>query len=112
MLERQDYMKRVELDISTLKSEEAVHDYFMEKMKFPEHYGKNLDALYDMLTDLPENICIELKRCLDPDSPIYDFCKKLEGVIEDAAQTIQFTEEGTMFAVFAGFEPLVPSSMW
>lgn len=33
---------------------ELVHDYIADKMDFPKHYGNNLDALYDCLTDISE----------------------------------------------------------
>ncbi len=36
------------LDIST------VHDYLRVTLGFPEHYGKNLDALHDCLGDISE----------------------------------------------------------
>lgn len=28
------------------------HDYLMEVFDFPDYYGKNLDALYDCLTEI------------------------------------------------------------
>lgn len=28
------------------------HDYLMEALDFPDYYGKNLDALYDCLTEI------------------------------------------------------------
>jgi RNAse (barnase) inhibitor barstar len=28
------------------------HDYLMEALNFPDYYGKNLDALYDCLTEM------------------------------------------------------------
>ena len=31
-----------------------VHEYLADELCFPDYYGKNLDALYDVLTDLPE----------------------------------------------------------
>ena len=33
---------------------ELIHEYLMEKFEFPSYYGKNLDALYDCLTDIAE----------------------------------------------------------
>ena len=36
------------LDIST------IHDYLRVTLGFPEHYGKNLDALHDCLGDITE----------------------------------------------------------
>ena len=34
------------------ESTEEIHDYIAEELSFPSYYGKNLDALYDVLTDL------------------------------------------------------------
>lgn len=31
---------------------ELIHNYIAQKMDFPDYYGKNLDALYDCLTDI------------------------------------------------------------
>lgn len=43
-------MKIIKLDGLRIKKES--HDYIMEVLNFPDYYGKNLDALYDCLTDI------------------------------------------------------------
>lgn len=43
-------MKIIKLDGLRIKKES--HDYIMEVLDFPDYYGKNLDALYDCLTDI------------------------------------------------------------
>ena len=45
-------MKQIFLDGNILADIAQVHDYIKEMLDFPEYYGKNLDALYDCLTDL------------------------------------------------------------
>ena len=45
-------MKQITLDGNLLADITQVHDYLKEMLEFPEYYGKNLDALYDCLTDL------------------------------------------------------------
>lgn len=52
-------MKQITLDGNLLADAAGVHDYLKEMLSFPEYYGKNLDALYDCLTDL-ENIEITI----------------------------------------------------
>lgn len=105
-------MRLLLLDMNKMKNEEAVHNYLMEQLNFPEHYGKNLDALHDMLTDgRNKNLCLELIRCTENDAPLRTFESKLQRVLEDAAQTVE-EREGKFYAVFADFEPLAPSSMW
>lgn len=47
-------MKQIILDGNLLADAAKVHDYLKEMLEFPEYYGKNLDALYDCLTDLAD----------------------------------------------------------
>lgn len=43
---------RIKLDLSNVADEEAFHDIVAAKLEFPAYYGRNLDALWDCLTDL------------------------------------------------------------
>ena len=47
-------MKKILLDFSVPSTKEETHAYIAEQMGFPDYYGGNLDALYDMLTSLTE----------------------------------------------------------
>ena len=42
------------LDATMLRERLPAHDYLKEALALPDHYGKNLDALYDCLTELDE----------------------------------------------------------
>ena len=46
-------MKAV-LDMNELRTCGALHASLAEQFCFPDYYGRNLDALFDCLTDLPE----------------------------------------------------------
>lgn len=46
------------------------HDYLMEELNLPDYYGKNLDALYDCLTEMECDI--ELINADEVDSEIID----------------------------------------
>ena len=43
---------KVVIDGKKITSKQMLHTYFADEMNFPEWYGKNLDALYDFLTDI------------------------------------------------------------
>ena len=47
-------MKQITLDGNLLSDISTVHEYLKEMLDFPEYYGKNLDALFDCMTDLDE----------------------------------------------------------
>lgn len=47
-------VKNVILDCENLLRRKQAHQYLAEMLDFPEYYGKNLDALFDCLTELGE----------------------------------------------------------
>ena len=43
---------KVILDAGRIEEKEKSHEYLKEMLQLPEHYGKNLDALHDCLTEM------------------------------------------------------------
>ena len=56
---------------------EKGHDYLMEALDLPDYYGKNLDALYDCLTEMECEI--ELINASYVDKDIIDTFKDAAG---------------------------------
>ncbi len=57
-------MKVVTVDKEQLKTPAMAHAHLAELLDFPEYYGANLDALYDVLTDIHEDTCIRIPRLI------------------------------------------------
>lgn len=53
-------MQFVDLEMDTVREPEIAHAYLREKLNLPEHYGCNLDALYDCLTEISEETVANL----------------------------------------------------
>lgn len=53
-------MKTVVLDGGVITCMEDVHTAFADALELPDYYGRNLDALYDCLTDLAEPAEVQL----------------------------------------------------
>lgn len=47
-------MNRVQLSARAWRTEQDVHQALAQALSFPGYYGRNLDALYDCLTDLTD----------------------------------------------------------
>ncbi len=53
-------MAEIVLDGLELRSLEEVHDRFAQALALPEWYGRNLDALFDCLTELKAPVMVRL----------------------------------------------------
>ncbi len=63
-----------------------IHDYLSEELNFPSYYGKNLDALYDVLTEISEDTHIIMDFTDMLDDTLYDQMLKMSEVMSDAAE--------------------------
>lgn len=56
---------KVELDGRLMTDRGAAHDHLAQQLQFPAYYGRNLDALYDLLTDRSMPLEIEFSHAED-----------------------------------------------
>lgn len=78
-------MTTIELDGRKMDSRSETHQYLMQELKLPEYYGKNLDALYDCLTELHRvKIVLTYKDAMLNSLGAYG--QSLLQVLKDAAQ--------------------------
>lgn len=79
-----------ELDGTCLREREAAHAYLQEMLGFPAWYGRNLDALYDLLTEQTEETMIFISDADAADETILEtFTDAME---ENPALTVIFEE--------------------
>lgn len=76
-------MRCIRLDCAWMGDREAVHDYLAQALEFPSWYGRNLDALYDLLTGWMEPTRLELKHL--PALTAYPYGEKVLETLQDAA---------------------------
>ena len=102
-IERKDRkMRIVAVNMKEMQSESEVFDFLKKELCFPEEFEGSMDELYAELLGLEENVCVEI-LWPETDSPLFKFEKEMEGVMERAAQTVEFKED-RMYAVFADYQ--------
>ena len=52
----------IELDGRQMTDRAAAHDYLHSALRLPAYYGRNLDALYDLLAETAEPTTIVLRN--------------------------------------------------
>ena len=58
-------MNNITLKLDKFSKKEELHSYLKRKMKFPDYYGENLDALFDCLTDISTDTAVDIKYDAD-----------------------------------------------
>lgn len=73
------------LDGRKMTDKFTLHQYVKEQCKFPEYYGNNLDALYDVLTDRSEPLEIKLEHAEELKELLCGYGEAFIETLEDAA---------------------------
>ena len=53
-------METIVIDGEKMLNRRAAHDHLAEQLSLPDYYGRNLDALFDCLTDRSEDVTVRL----------------------------------------------------
>ena len=78
-------MKELVLDLGNVCGADEFYDLLGQHIELPAYFGRNLDALYDVLTEQPETIKITLINTDVMEAMAPKFLRKLRRVLEDAA---------------------------
>ena len=75
---------RYEVNLDGINCKEQFHKRVEETIPCPEHYGKNLDALYDVLTEYGEQTQIVWKHFQDFLQTMPGYAEAVKALCEDA----------------------------
>lgn len=75
------------LDGKKMTSREALHPYLQKQLHLPAHYGKNLDALWDILTEKHESLIIVFLNVDDALDSLGEYGLGLLRLFQDADHT-------------------------
>lgn len=83
-------MRQFILDASYMTDRQATHEYILRQFSFPEYYGRNLDALYDMLTEIFEPTIIRIEHSELIETQLGDYGNILLKVLKDSTAQNSF----------------------
>lgn len=74
---------KIILDMRLSETPSETQEYLKDALGFPDYYGKNLDALYDMLTTwtVPAVFCLRLPMS----EKMKEYASRLQRVFTDAS---------------------------
>ncbi|MBP5186959.1 MAG: barstar family protein [Clostridiales bacterium] len=79
------------LDGKDMTSKEEAFRVIAKEMAFPEHFGKNLDALYDCLSEKPSDTVVHFVNTAILNEFLGDYGEKILRCFRDAAGECRFT---------------------
>ena len=82
----------VELDFSRCRERAELYDVMAGRMLWQDWYGRNLDALYDMLTGLPHLGTRFVLRLPAEDAPCRGYAEIIGQVFSDAGAEVEIEE--------------------
>ncbi|HBD63549.1 MAG TPA: hypothetical protein DC038_03835 [Clostridiales bacterium] len=91
------------LDGSKMTSRDTAHKYIKECMNFPEYYGENLDALWDLLSTWASETTVYLLNEEKMHENLGEYGELLKGVFQEAA----YENDNICFVVSADEEKIV-----
>lgn len=78
-------MQYICLDAHEMSNRERLHDYVAIKLALPAYYGRNLDALYDCLSDIQQPTIIFLTHQRALSENLGNYGRKVGQVFKDVA---------------------------
>ena len=84
-------MRTIKLEIEHIGTVRALHIYLAYMLDLPVYYGKNLDALYDVLCEVSEDMRIVLSG-LPASEEMAEYLPRLECVMGDAARENEYVK--------------------
>lgn len=76
-------MEIIILDGACMTDKDTAHAYIAKVMRLPAHYGKNLDALADCLSELTDRVTVILKASGALMENLGDYAGRLISVFEE-----------------------------
>ena len=77
-------MKEYTIELKKIKERDRFHELIIKTLPVPDYYGRNLDALHDVLADIGEETEITFLGCESFKGALPNYYKSLKRLARDA----------------------------
>lgn len=78
-------MRHLTLNCAGIADKAGLHDALSAVLSLPDYYGRNLDALFDCLTDLREDLCLTVEALPALQDRLGGYAEGLLQVLHDSS---------------------------
>ena len=80
------------IDVSDVSSIEELHELMSYEMDFPDYYGGNLDALYDVVSEMTgdNGLTISFEGIPELQRNLGNYCDRFLDVLSDAGAIVKY----------------------
>ena len=78
----------ITVDLGSVTNREELHNLLAQSLHFPEYYGRNLDALFDLLTEPHEMWSLTFKNSASAKAAIGEYFDRFRQTVLDAEEEI------------------------
>lgn len=72
------------INMKNITDRDGFHSLIEKTLPVPDYYGRNLDALYDFLSEKGDEMVIELKNCAAFRDENWEYMNMIEAVLENS----------------------------
>ena len=80
------------IDLQGILSRDELYDYLEDELPFPAYFGRNLDAVHDVLTEYGRNWTIHFLHLTDIEVMMPRYMEKFRDMCADAMQETEGLE--------------------
>ncbi len=74
------------IDLNNVKTKDELQDVISKELPVPDYYGRNLDALYDVLTESDESRILVIYNCSTFEEQQPKYMESLKRMLKDAEE--------------------------
>ena len=94
-------MEKYTIDLKNITTKDQFHDEISRTLQFPEYYGRNLDALHDLISTMyiGKRVQFDFVGVNTLPTELQDYCSKAVNIFTRVSKETYKTSDSSIFIV-------------